>query len=223
MRGARLLGMSVVGVLGGAALVVTGPAPGAAAAPDPVTTVTVSAPVQVVMKIRTTPIPEGNSNYCAVGAFVPFNEVPGYAPTSVTVSYFDKPSTSPTGAAPYADGAAINGLTFPPSGAAHQTQLGDFSYAQGGGDPAAFSAAYCEPMRQRVDSFFADTATVTYEATGTCAAAIAKLAKATTAVAKAKKKVKKTTGRAHAQAVAALKQAKAEARAAKKKYQKACG
>ena len=192
-----------------------------AAAADPSATLTVTAPLQEVAKLRSTPIEGGYSNYCAVLTLVPFNEIKGYAPVSVTSIFLDKPLTESIGPAPYDDGASQNGILFPPSGAAHQTQIGDASYQQGGGDPAV-AATECEKLRQRGDDFFGPTATITYEATGKCASAIAKITAATKAVEKAKKKVKGTTGPAHAAAVVALNKAKAKLKAAKKSAKKAC-
>ena len=146
---------------------------------------------------------------------------PGRRAVSVTAIFLDKPLTESIGPAPYDDGASQNGILFPPSGAAHQTQIGDASYQQGGGDPAV-AATECEKLRQRGDDFFGPTATITYEATGKCASAIAKITAATKAVEKAKKKVKGTTGPAHAAAVVALNKAKAKLKAAKKSAKKAC-
>ena len=215
----RALKLFVAAVLGLGGLVIASQAPAAAKAPDE--TLTVTAPVQAVAKLRSTPITGGFSNYCAVLTLVPFNEVHGYAPVSVTVTFVNSPRTESIGPAPYDDGANQDGIAFPPSGAQHQTQIGDATYQQGGGDPAAAAVA-CEELRQRSDDFFAPTATITYEATGKCASAIDKLAAAEKAVKKAKKKAANTTGQAHTNAVAALNQAKAKLKAAKKKAKKAC-
>jgi hypothetical protein len=212
----KLLVAATVG-LGG--LVVAAQAPAAAAGPEG--TITVSAPVQSNAKFKSTPIEGGFSNYCAVVTMIPFNDLPGYEPTSVTVTWFNKPLTESIGPAPYDDNASQNGLTFPPVGAAHQTQIGDASYSQGAGDPAV-AAQECEAMRQKNAGFYTGAATITFEATGKCASAIAKLATATKKVKNAKKKVASTTGRAHTAAVAALKQAKAKLKAAKKAAKKAC-
>jgi hypothetical protein len=218
MRALKLLVAAVVG-LGGLA-VAGGPAHAGKGA-DPDETKSVTAPVQVVAKLRSTPIEGGYSNYCAVGAFVPFNDLPGYQPDSVTVTFINSPSSEGIGPAPYDDAANMNGIPFPPSGAAHQTQLGDFSYQQGGGDPAA-AATECEAMRQRVDDFFGPTATVTYVHTDKCASALSKVEKAAKAVKAARKKVNSTTGNAHTAALAQLAKAKAKLAKAKKKTKKAC-
>lgn len=217
MRAVKLFVAAVVG-LGG--LAVATQAPAAAAGPE--ATITVSAPVQSNAKFRSTPLQGGGfSNYCAVVTMIPFNEVPGYAPTSVTVTWFSRPLTEPVGPAPYDDGASVDGIPFPPVGAAHQTQIGDASYTQGGGDPGV-AAQECEAGRVKNASFYTGNATITFEATGKCASAIAKVAKAEAAVKKAKKKVASTTGRAHQAALAQLATAKKKLAAAKKAAKKAC-
>ena len=216
MRALRLFVVTMVG-LGG--LVVASQAPAAAAVPEQ--TITVSAPVQSNARFRSTPIEGGYSNYCALVTMVPFNDVPGYAPTSVTVIWFSTPRTEPIGPAPYDDNASMDGLAFPPSGAAHQTQIGDGGYTQGGGDPAV-AAQECEAGRQKNMTFYTGNATITFEATGKCASAISKVAKAEAAVKKAKKTVASTTGRAHQAALAQLATAKKKLAAAKKAAKKAC-
>jgi len=216
----RALKLFVATVVGLGGLVVASQAP-AAAAPGPQATITVSAPVQSNAKLRSTPIEGGFSNYCAVVTMIPFNDVPGYAPTSVTVTWFNRPLTEPIGPAPYDDNASVDGIPFPPVGAAHQTQIGDASYEQGGGDPGA-AAQRCEEGRVKNAGFYTGNATITFEATGKCASAISKVAKAEAAVKKAKKKVDKTTGAAHQAALAQLARAKKDLADAKKKAKKAC-
>jgi len=218
MRALKLFVATVVG-LGGLALV--GPAPGAVAAAGPAGTITISAPVQSNAKFRATPIEGGYSNYCAVVTMVPFNDMHGYEPTSVTVTWFNSPLTESIGPAPYDDNASVDGIPFPPSGAAHQTQIGDAGYTQGGGDPAV-AAQECEKGRQKNETFYTGAATITFEATGKCASAISKVAKAEKAVARAKKKVNSTTGQAHQASLAQLATAKNKLAAAKKAAKKAC-
>lgn len=217
MRALKLFVATVVG-LGG--LVVASQAPAAAAA-GPQATITVSAPVQSNAKFRSTPIVGGFSNYCALVTMIPFNDVPGYAPTSVTVTWFNRPLTEPVGPAPYDDNASVDGILFPPVGAAHQTQIGDAGYSQGGGDPAV-AAQECEAGRVKNAGFYTGNATITFEATGKCASAISKVAKAEAAVKKAKKKAASTTGQGHTAALAKLAKAKAKLAEAKKKAKKAC-
>jgi hypothetical protein len=219
MRALKLFVAAAVGV-GGLAVAAAPAQAGKGADPDEVRTLTSG--VQVVMQTKHTPIEGGFSNYCAVGAFVPFNDIAGgYEVDSVTVTYFDKPSTESVGQPPYSDGAAINGLVFPPAGAAHHHQLGDFSYGQGGGDPAVADQG-CREMRERVDSFFGASATVTYVHTDNCKSALGAVEKAAKAVKSAQKKVNSTTGKAHTAALAKLAQSQKKLAKAKKKAKKAC-
>ncbi|WP_028650450.1 hypothetical protein [Nocardioides halotolerans] len=218
MRALKVFVATAVG-LGGLAVAGAPAHAGKGADPDEVKTVTM--PLQSRSMLRSTPIEGGFSNYCAVVTLVPFNDLAGFQPVSVTATFINAPFTESIGEAPYDDAATINNLVFTPSGAAHQTQLGEASYQQGGGDPA-LAAVECEKLRQRSDDFWGPTATVTYERTDKCAAALAKVASAAKAVKAAQKKVKSTTGKAHAAAVAALNKAKAKLKATKKKAKKAC-
>jgi hypothetical protein len=219
VRALKLFVATVVG-LGGLAGAAAPAQAGKGADPDAVRTLTSG--VQVVMQVKHTPIEGGFSNYCAVGAFVPFNDIAGgYEVDSVTVTYFDKPTTESVGQPPYSDGASINGLVFPPAGAAHHHQLGDFSYGQGGGDPAVADQS-CREMRERVDSFFGASATVTYVHTDKCKSALGAVEKAAKAVKSAQKKVNSTTGEAHTAALAKLAQTQKKLAKAKKKAKKAC-
>ena len=161
MASTNRLGALVAVVFGASLLAVLAPAGPAAAATQ---TTTVQAPIRIEVKSKETPIPDGTSYYCAVGSFVSFSERAGWTPETVTYDYPTSattrgPYSEPIGGAPYDDGASINGLTFPPGGA-HQTQIGDFSYRQGGtpGDG-------CLAMQQRARELLGDTAIITYTRT----------------------------------------------------------
>ena len=106
----RAVRRSVVGLLAVAALVVGGSAPTVAAPQDPVgkgleLTKRVAAPVQVQKKHSETPIAGGGTSYyCAVGAFVPFNDLAGWVPDSRTTCHLGgQPAVKSIGAAPYDD------------------------------------------------------------------------------------------------------------------------
>lgn len=154
----KRLGAILAILFGASLLAVASPAGPAAATTE---TMTVQSAVRFEYKTKETPIPSGGTSYyCALGAFVSFNEIAGWTPDTVTVDYFGKPWSKPIGAAPYADGAAINGLVFPPVGGSHQTQLGVFSYGQGG-SPSLLTDT-CPLTLTRLKSFYAATATITY-------------------------------------------------------------
>ncbi len=177
-----------------------------AAAPKADATLTLTKPLNIMKLSKQTPIPEGGTSYyCAVGVFVPFNDLAGWTPVTATYTYFGTATSLTIGDPPYSDAAAINGLVFTPVGGQHHVQIGDASYSQGGvlGDD-------CAGMVDRVKAMFAATATVTYEHTPICSTSITKLLKARTAVAKAtKRRADAKTDRAKVAATKALKKAKA--------------
>lgn len=184
------LGAIVTMLFGASLLVVATPAGPAAATTE---TKTVSSAVRVEYKTKETPAGGGGTSYyCAVGAFVSFNDIAGWTPDTVTVDYFGTPSSEPIGAAPYADGASLNGLVFPPVGGSHQTQLGDFSYGQGGSPTVVTDE--CPQMQARVKGFFGATATITYtrevvDVSQKCAKAQAEFEKAVAKVRTIQRKV----------------------------------
>ena len=191
-----------------------------AAAPDPDATLKVTETITVARQTKETPIAGGGTSYyCAVGAFVPFSDRAGWRPVSADYLFIDRPASERIGDPPYDDASQINGLVFAPAAGRHHVQLGDFSYGQGG-SPSLLDE--CVAMEGRVNGFFGDTATVTYEHTATCAAAIGKLLPARAAVTRAAKRARNTTGRAHDAAVAALKRAKTTLTKATKTYRAQC-
>jgi len=159
MTWTKRIGVIAAALFGASLATVLAPAGPAAAA---IQTTTAQSPVRVEYKTKETPIAgAGTSYYCAVGVFVSFNDIVGWTPDTVTVDYFGKPASEAIGAAPYDDGASLNGLVFPPAGGRHQTQLGDFSYSQGG-TPTVVTET-CPQMQARVVGFFSSTATITYK------------------------------------------------------------
>lgn len=215
----RALHVVAAGPLAALGLLIAGTA-SASAAPDPEATLTVTQPVQVTRQNKETPIPSGGTSYyCAVGAFVPFSDIAGWRPVSASFTLDGRPTTLRIGEAPYSDAEEINGLVFAPVGAQHHVQYKGFSYAQGG-NPGVFDA--CVRTEASSNARYGDTATVTYERTTTCAAAIRGLAAAQAAVKRAQQRVKRTTGRARAAAVAALRKAKTRLTTATKVYVKQC-
>lgn len=167
---------------------------------------------------KQTPIPEGTSYYCAVGVFVPFDDLAGWTPVTATYTYFGTATPLTIGDPPYSDAAAINGLVFTPVGGRHHKQIGDASYGQGGtlGDD-------CAGMVDRINAMFGDTATVTYEHTPVCSTSITKLLKARAAVTKAtKRRANAKTHRAKAAARKALKKAKTNRTKATKAFTTNC-
>ncbi len=157
-------------------------------------TKTVVHPVRVDMKTSETPSGEGTSYYCAVGAFVPFDDIQGWVPSTVTVQYFGEPWSEIVGGAPYDDEASINGIAFPPVGGRHQVQLGDFSYGQGG-LPSVVDVT-CPEMKAKLISFYSSTATITYsrdttDVSGKCAKAQAKFQEAVAKVRAIQRKITK--------------------------------
>lgn len=218
----RAMKLIVAGLVGLAGMTVAGAPAEAKGTPDPDAVRTVTKPLRVEKKMKATPIPEGTSYYCAVGAFVSFNDVAGFKPDVVAYDYFGDAST-PIGPAPYDDKAAINGLAFPPVGGKHQKQIGDFTYGQGGYATPEEAAADCEALRQRVDDFFGPSATVSYVHTAKCKNAIKRLIAAKAKVKQAQRKLDKaTTKREKAAARRALNEAKARQKKATQGYRAAC-
>ena len=185
-----------------------------------------SVTVNVEFLRRSTTFPAGNqtSYYCAIGAFVPFNDINGYVPDEATyVAQGTTPETVGIMDAPYDDGAVIN---IPASGGAslnfnavpgtHHQQLGGYTYAQG---PNPYD---CQTELNNLMSYYSKTAVVTYVRSEACQAAADKLDKAQKAFKKAAKRANSTTGAAHQQALVALERAKAKLAKAKKKYKLAC-
>lgn len=220
----RAVKVFVAGVVGLAGMTVLGGGAAEAGGPSVDETKSVTWPLRSEKKLRATPIPGGGTSYyCAVGTFVSFNDVAGWEPVSGTGIYFDSPYTEPIGPAPYDDNSAIDGIAFPPVGGKHQTQLGDYSYSQGGYATPEAAAAECEALRARSDSFWGPNATITYEHTDKCKSAISKLNDAKAKVKAAKKRLDLArTPREIAAARAALQDAKAKLKKAKSKYKKKC-
>lgn len=217
----RAVKLFVAGVVGLAGMSVVG-APAQAGGSDPDQLKTVTMPLRIEKKLRATPIPEGTSYYCAVGVFVSFNDIKAFKPLRVEYKYFGDAS-EPIGPAPYDDKAAMNGIAFPPVGAKHQTQIGEFSYSQGGYATPEAAAAECEAMRQRVDAFFDEnTAKVVFDHTPKCRSALTKAGDAKKKMQTAKNRLEHAHGPAVAAALAAYKDAKAKHKKAKKKAKRAC-
>ncbi|MFN8124175.1 MAG: hypothetical protein U0237_17335 [Thermoleophilia bacterium] len=210
---------AVAGPLVALGLLVAGTAQ-AAAAPDPAATLSVTQPVQVTLQNKETPIPTGGTSYyCAVGTFVPFNDLAGWRPVSASFLVDGRPATMRIGDPPYSDAEEINGLVFAPVGAQHHVQYRSFSYAQGG-NPGVNDT--CTRVRDSANARYGDTATVTYARTTACAAAIRGLTAAKAAVQRAQQRVKRTAGRARAAAVVALRKAKARLAKATRVYNAEC-
>lgn len=187
--------------------------------PKPTTKV-VSAPVDI-WKASAAQTPGGPLDYCAVTVFAVFPEVDGFTATSVDyVITFpgSTPSTSSQSlAAPYDDQFAWGPLARSAPAGRHQTVLG--------GQPFVWKAgsADCEAEYAKAVAWYSPTATVTYRATGRCAAAIDSYNAADRAVKQARKRVEKA--RTPAQEAAArtqLRSAKASLAQARKKYQRKC-
>lgn len=207
----------VAGMVGLAGIVAIGTPAQAAKGPNPDEVKTVTMQLRVERRTYEKPIPEGTAYYCAVGAFVSFNDLDGWTPVSVTAMYLGDDFTQFIGEPPYDDNLLFNNMRFQPEGAKHHRLLGDLTYGQGGspGDR-------CQAAEVQTNERYADTATVRYVHTDLCKKKIRKYLKAKDNVKKAQRRADNTTGRAHAQAVQALNNAKAALRKAKKKYKQAC-
>lgn len=219
MRAMKLL---VAGVVGLAGVALVGAPADAASKPSVDETRSVTVPLRVEKKLRATPIEGGTSYYCAVGNFASFNDLDGWKPVRVEFVYIGSPSSELIGDPPYDDNSSMDGIAFPPVGAQHQTQIGDYGYSQGGFASPEAAEANCEALRQTSDNFFGPDATVVYEHTDKCKTAITKLDAAKKKLKAAKKKLDNAQGPAVAPAQAAYKDAKAKYKKAKKKYKKTC-
>ena len=223
MRAARLF---IVGLLGlllvSVGLVAAGGQAGAA--PPELgkrkAVVTQTYRVEVVGQLYATQANNVAYYYCAVGVFVAFNSGEGYDETKGDLTIGGVATTIPIGDPPYDDNLVVNTLVFKPYVGQHHVLVGGLKefYASG----PVNANQQCGQLRDDTDAATSDTATVTYQAVGACAKAIAKVDKAADAVKKAKKKLKGKSGAALDAAQAALARAKTKLRNAETKADRTC-
>ena len=189
-----------------------------------------SVTVNIEVVRRSTQFPSGNqtSYYCAVGAFVPFVDQNGWVPSeaayvTTSATYGTVSEVATIKDSPYDDAAAIDipgsggaKLDFSAAPGTHHQQLGGYTYAQG---PNPYD---CQEEFDRYQSYYSDTAVVTYVRSQTCQAASEKVTQAQKSVSKAQQNVSSTQGAAHTAALTKLKAAKAKLAKAKMSYTKAC-
>ncbi|MBS2938568.1 hypothetical protein KDN32_12535 [Nocardioides sp. J2M5] len=187
--------------------------------PKPTTKV-VTAPVDI-WKASAAQTPGGPVDYCAVTVFAVFPEVAGF--TATTADYvITIPGAAPSArsdvlAAPFDDQFQWGPLARSAPTGQHQAVLGGqpFVWKAGSGD--------CEAEYAKAVAWYSPTVTITYGASGRCAAAINSYNAADRAVKQARKRVEKARTPAQtAAARAQLRSAKATLVKARKKYQKKC-
>lgn len=222
MRTLRLLVVGLLGlVLVSVGLVAGGSA--GAVAPEPgkrKAVVTQTYRVEVVGQLYATQANNVAYYYCAVGVFVAFNSGEGYDETKGELTIGGAATTVPIGDPPYDDNLVVNTLAFKPYVGQHHVLVGGLKefYASGPVD----ANGQCTKLRDDTDAATSDTATVTYQAVGACAKAIAKVDQAAAAVKKAKKKLKGKHGPALAAAQAALRNAQTRLQNAERKADRTC-
>jgi hypothetical protein len=223
MRRARLLVAVLLGLALGASGLVTATTPAATAASavakyKPTETQTYK--VEVLGQLYATQAEGVAHFYCAVGIFVAFNDAQGYDAVRGDLVINSAPVSVPLGDPPYDDGATTGGLDFPPGIAQHHVRVLPWAEFHASGPVDANQQ--CSDLRDQTDAAVSDTATITYQAVGSCGKAISKQKKAAEAVKKAKKKVRHASGPGLAAAQAALGRAKSKLSKAQAKVVRVC-
>lgn len=184
------------------------------------TTRSVTVPVDI-WKAAAAQSPGGPLDYCAVTVFAVFPEIDGF--TATTADYvYTFTGTAPSAqtqvlAAPYDDQFVWGPLARSAPAGSHQAVLG--------GQPVVWKAGSpdCETEYAKAVSWYSPTITVTYQATGRCAAAIDRYNAADRAVTRARKRVDKARTPAQtAAARAQLRTARTALATARKKYRTRC-
>src|SRR5262249_33760132 len=149
---------------------------------------------------------------CVAAIFATFTDIKGWYPNYANTAHAGENVLDP----PYDDTYTVYpGLVWTAPAGLHWTKIGQSS--RSGASPND-----CPGLSLAQQQANGPTGTVSYKITDECWRDRESVRDLQDAVDKAKKKVKKTSGRAHDQAVAKLKKAKKELKKAKQRYAASC-
>jgi hypothetical protein len=204
----------------GAGLLALVNAPAATAAPAAQTTRTVTVPLEI-WQASAAQTPGGKLDYCAVVAFVTFPELSGWTPVSAAYTWervagVPSPYTESL-VAPYDDVWGWGPLSRQAPAGSHLEMIGTQPSSWSAGSPD------CSESFARANAWYGDTATVTYERSEACAGALDAKDAATKALKRARKALDRaTTPKATVKAAGKVQQAQRALAKAKKKTKKSC-